>query len=306
MGLRFSIPEAGWCLEEKDVEEFPGQKWNFIKQSWIAEDDAAQVGITHAPLLRELSPRDVLAGIEQALMEDESTSWVFDYKVKEQAAEFRGYPAYATWYEDSEKAMMMVCIVVSRRALIFSAESLLSTFQQRTGLLDQIIESVELLPEDSPAPDPTPSLPRLFRGRGLGFTVNYPQGWQAERTDDKTVEIRGPENSELAGVRALFQSSGQGFEPQSVVAQIQQQIRESHPKAKISDVGDLVLAGGSLSGYQFYADFYQGWDAMRQVLGVLTDGNGAAFMILVEGPQEAIDGNRPVIEAMMSSLSPTR
>jgi hypothetical protein len=188
-----------------------------------------------------------------------------------------------------------------------------TSFRARAPSRAQTNESTRVAKKKQPAPSsqkrPGPALPNLFRGRGLGFTINYPDGWEAERLDDKTVQIVGPAVEEAMQVHALVMAQGyasDGTTAESLMETLRAQIAAEHPKAEFQPVKNLGLAGGKLTGKQCVVVYYEGWDRIRQWQGILKKEDGSYIAALVRGPIEAMNANVQNINKMIDSLSPTR
>jgi hypothetical protein len=232
-----------------------------------------------------------------------------------------GYPAYTSVRRHKDSLTKTTVLIVGQRSFLMNLTASEIGHMKYGHIYEQLVTSfraqavntpktAQKKQQEAPKRSPSsPSLPHLFRGRGLGFTVNYPSGWEAERLDDATVQILGPGNADGSRIQAhiMFQGSpGEGATPESLMEKLKAQIAGDYPKAKFMNDKNVKIADGMLTGRQSVAEYYEGWEHQRQWQGIFRKLDGTYIVMLISGPQDMMQANVPNLDKIINSLSPTR
>jgi hypothetical protein len=305
-GFSCTVPDGGWQISESSS----GARW-------VTADESAVLSVQHMA--------DINVAITPEYLEELFNGFDnVDRKelIESERGTLNGHPAYASVrrHENGVFTKMTVLVVGQRGFSINLTTSeightkfghiydqMVTSFRAQAGSAPQAAQ--EKHQAASKGNISSPALPHLFRGRGLGFTVNYPKGWEATRLDDTTVQILGPGHSDDNRIEALIMVQGHpgaGDTPESLMEKLRAQILGDYPDAKFSPAKDFVLAGGRLSGQQCVAEYYEAWEKKRQWQGIMRKDDGSYIVMFVAGPQAVMMANVPNIDKIINSLSPTR
>jgi hypothetical protein len=300
-GFACTAPSGGWQFSEHDS----GARWLTANESVIL----SARHVLDIPV--EVTPQ-YLEKLFNGFDSDTNTDLV-----ESNRGTLNGYPAYTAIRRQKDTLSRLTVLVIGQRCFLMSLTASEMGHTQYGHIYDQMVTSFRAQGENVSQPvqqnqqeDPerspsSPPLPHLFRGRGLGFTVNYPKGWEATRLDDTTVQILGPRNT-IEALIMLQGHPGAGDTPESLMEKLRAQILGDYPEAQFSTARKVVLADGLLTGQQCVAEYFEGGEQRRQWQGIMKKEDGSYIVMFVSGSQEVMMANVTKVDKIINSLSPTR
>jgi hypothetical protein len=167
-------------------------------------------------------------------------------------------------------------------------------------------------PASSPGPPPAPSS-RLTKFDGNGFSIAYPDNWQAQQSEDAVALFPpgGIVDAAESGTAQAYGTSISRFQPQSsrqgnwglvdATQELLNSLRLSNPNLRVIEQRGMKLKGRSALFTLLETDSPLEGQKERDLL-VTTRQSNSMFSLIFIAPESSFDAYKPTFDAMLQSL----